>query len=455
MISSLRVRLALGALVAITLSLVATGFILGGAFTNYVVERYRNEMGGIIDQLSAHVELKDHALVLTADLPDPRFALPASGRYWEVIPNKGEVRRSASLWDTVLDPEPYPDGFGFSRAEGPDGEPVLVLERTLAIKDAGEHYPFRVMAAFPESEFASGLADYHSTQRWMLALSAVVLTGAAVLQGAIGLQPLVRMRRHVSLVRQGQMQRLEEEGPSELRPLVAELNLLLSERETAVERARQRASDLAHGLKTPLTVLSQLADHLPPSERALALQQVDLVRQRADRQLQAARLGVEQMVSTNLASLAGKLILVLKPVTQARGIVWHLGIRAGLAVEADPADIAECLGNVFDNASKWARSEIAVEAEERADGRIEIRILDDGPGVAEEYFARILKRGGQAVSDERQDGFSEGSGLGLAISADIVQAYGGSITLSRARLGGLQVSLLFPAAPSIRPEPVH
>lgn len=444
MIHSLHFRLAAGALVAIALVLVATGYFLSSVFTDYVVQRYQGEMSAIVDQLSSRMEVEKDQLILKSEPGDPRFSLPASGRYWQINPLNGDIRRSASLWDTTLSPADEVDAYGFRHDEGPDGEPVLVLLRPLSIKEGTRQYPFQAMAAFPGAEFDQGLQDYHSTLKRMLLLTAIVLTAAAYLQGAVGLKPLVRLRESVTRIRRGELMRIAGSGPLEVRPLVAELNLLLSEREHAVERARARASDLAHGLKTPLTVLLQLCDSLPEAERKLARQQVELVRQRADRQLQAARLGVEQMVSTQLANLVGKLALVLGPVTRQRGVDWQLDVPRDLVVQADAADIAECLGNLLDNASKWSRSQIEVRA--RREGNfVEISVRDDGPGVDPADYARILARGGQAglAGSAAED---HGSGLGLAISHDIASAYGGSLTFDRAPLGGLQVLLRLPAA---------
>lgn len=444
MTGSLRFRLAAGALLAIALVLLGTGWILSGVFTDYVVQRYRTETGALMDQLAAEMEIAKGALVIRRKPADPRFQLPASGRYWQVVPEKGVPLRSPSLWDTVLEPETASDAHGFRRATGPDGLPVLVAERALVLQGAeGRTLPLRVLAAFPAEELEASLDDYHSTLRLMLLLTAVLLTGAAYLQGAIGLRPLTRLRRDVGRIRSGAEDLIADDGPSELSPLIAELNLLLRERQTAVERARQRASDLAHGLKTPLTVLLQLADRLPEAERALARQQVELVRQRADRQLQAARLGVEQMASTQLSGLCSKLVMVLAPMTRDRGIRWENRVPAELAVEADAADIAECLGNLLDNACKWAAAEIVIEASAGDPGRIAIIVSDDGPGIPEEDRARLLERGERGQSAAGPD---QGSGLGLAISRDVVEAYGGSLSLGSSASGGLAVRIDLPGS---------
>ena len=326
----------------------------------------------------------------------------------------------------------------FLEGEGPDGHALLVLASETKLAGSTGPKNFMIYAALSKSEFDDALSAFDQRVQLMLMLTALVLGTAAVVQGLVGLRPLDRLRKSVSAIRMGERYDLGDEGPSEVRPLVREINLLLSERSTAVARARARASDLAHGLKTPLTVLSHLAEGLDPHSRDIALQQVDLIRQRADRQLQAARLGVEQMASTRVADIAGKLANVLRPVMEARELTLKFDISDTLLVYADPADLAEALGNILDNAVKWASSEIEITGVEK-DGMISISINDDGPGIEEGTQEAILKRG------VHLDNGKGGSGLGLAITDDITKAYGGYLGLARTSKGGLSVTLNFPS----------
>ncbi|OOG68489.1 sensor histidine kinase [Sinorhizobium sp. A49] len=445
MIRSLRLRLAIGALIAVGVVLLVVWFSLSRLFTDYVVGRYRAEMMTTIDTIAAQVVVRDGELALPREPADPRFSLPAGGRYWQLTPQTGTSIRSRSLWDTVIDTKMPSAGHyeGFVELEGPDGAPMLVHTQTLALGDGPKAERFSVQAGFGRQELDDALASFHGRMRLMLLATAAVLAGAAFLQGALGLAPLRRLRERAALVRAGSERDFGSAGPSEVGPVVNEINLLLAERETAVERARARASDLAHGLKTPLTVLAQLAESLPDNERQLALQQVDLVRQRADRQLQAARMGVERMATTSVASMAGKLVSVLRPVTAERGIVWEVLIDPDLSLDMDPADLAECLGNLLDNAAKWARSRIRVSAA-RNDDRLHIVVGDDGPGIADGDRERVMQRGGRVVDGEA--GQVPGTGLGLAISADIADAYGATLTLGQSPLGGLEAAMTFEAA---------
>ncbi|MQW87378.1 sensor histidine kinase [Sinorhizobium saheli] len=450
MMRSLRLRLAVGAVIAIGLVLLVAWLSLTRLFTDYVVERYRSEMTTIVDTLAAELTLKDGKLSLAREPADPRFDLPNGGRYWQVSPLTGDSLRSRSLWDVAIDPDaPVGSRYeGFSVSAGPDGRPMLVHSQTLSLGESAPAVRFVASAAFPQRELDEALRDFQAPLRLMLLATAGVLAAAAFLQNAIGLAPLRRLRERAASVRAGRDRDFGTYGPSEVQPLVSEINLLLKEREMAVERARARASDLAHGLKTPLTVLAQLAERLPAEDRGLALRQVELVRQRADRQLQAARMGVERMATTSVMGLGGKLVSVLRPVTAERDVAWKIAIDNALSLDVDPADLAECLGNLLDNAAKWARSFIRFSAR-RDQGAITILIEDDGPGIAEQDRGPILKRG--ARLDTTDDREPEGTGLGLAISADIADAYGATLTLERSDLGGLRVRLTFPVRVERRP----
>lgn len=445
MIRSLRLRLAIGALIAVGVVLLVVWFSLSRLFTDYVVGRYRAEMATVVDTVAAQVVVRNGELALPREPADPRFSLPAGGRYWQLTPKAGTPIRSRSLWDTVIDTTARSAGRyeGFVELEGPDGAPMLVHAQTLALGDGPNAKRFSVQAGFARQELDDALDSFHGRLRLMLLATAAVLAGAAFLQGALGLAPLRRLRERAALVRAGSERDFGSAGPSEVGPVVNEINLLLAERETALERARARASDLAHGLKTPLTVLAQLAESLPDAERRVALQQVDLVRQRADRQLQAARMGVERMATTSVSSMAGKLVSVLRPVTAERGIVWEMTIDPSVSLDIDPADLAECLGNLLDNAAKWARLRIRVSAT-RTEDKLHIVVGDDGPGIADGDRERVMQRGARVVDGEA--GQVPGTGLGLAISADIADAYGATLTLGQSPLGGLEAVLSFETA---------
>ena len=439
MINSLRFRLAIGAVVAIGLSLALVGLALSRLFTDYVVNQYLTEMTVLSDSLAASVVVRDGNLALTVTPSDPRLNLPAGGRYWALKEDNKILERSRSLWDTtVVEANMEPSNFGeFLEGFGPDEQPILILAQDSSLGEGPATRGFSIYTAFPKDELLRALASFHRELLQMLVVTAALLSLAAVVQAIVGLAPLDRLRRKVTEIRRGGMTRMSEEGPSEVGPLVREIDLLLQERENAIERARSRASDLAHGLKTPLTVIAQLAASMDPTSAEMTLKQVDLIRQRADRQLQVARLGVERMISADVGELAGKLIQVLKPAHAGREIDWQLDIVGDVRVEADPADLAEALGNLLDNAAKWARSSIAVMVA-RDGSDVIVRIADDGPGIPSEDLTLVLGRG------KHGDGMNGGSGLGLAITADIADAYFATLSLGAASPGGLEAMLRFP-----------
>lgn len=440
MTGSLRLRLAIGSGLAIGLSLLLVSYALNRVFTEYLLDTTRSELTALSDRIAGNIALKNGVVTLDNLPVDPRLNLPAGGRYWQVSQESRPPIRSRSLWDLVLEParmQPFFDQR-FMEAEGPDGQTILIMESQTKLEESGNPVDFIIYTALPKAEYDSAIMTFNLQLQVMLVLTAIVLGAAAYFQGLVGLRPLDRLRESVLAIRMGERFDLGEEGPSEVRPLVREINLLLTERSTAVARARARASDLAHGLKTPLTVLSHLAEGLEPKARDIALQQVDLIRQRSDRQLQAARLGVEQMGSTRVADIAGKLANVLRPLMEARDLILVFEIADTLLVHADPADLAEALGNILDNSVKWASTTVEIRGEEQ-DGMVAITISDDGPGIGEGMEDNILQRG---VHLDLSKG---GSGLGLAITDDIVKAYGGYLSLSQSPMGGLAVTLNFPS----------
>ena len=447
MIRSLRFRLAVGGVIAIGIALMLVWAALSRVFTDYVVDQYRIEMTVLSDSLAASVVVRDGKLVLDAAPSDPRLNLPSGGRYWELEADDVVLERSRSLWDTVIASEKltasdYPI---FKTGIGPDGEPILVMAQDSTLGEGKDARPFCIYTAFPKSELDVALTGFHGELRLMLLITAVLLAIGAIVQAAAGLAPLNRLRRKVAEIRAGNLTALGDEGPSEVQPLVKEIDLLLRERETAVERARSRASDLAHGLKTPLTVLAQLATSLDPASANMALKQVDIIRQRADRQLQAARLGVERMASADVGELTVRLVQVLRPVADLRSLDWQIDVAGDLKVAIDPADLAEAIGNVLDNATKWASEVITVSARREGD-HVSLRIGDDGGGVEVGNYDEILKRGHHAADE------IGGSGLGLAITRDIMDAYGATITPGQSPLGGLQMRLDLPVTPARVPD---
>jgi signal transduction histidine kinase len=268
-------------------------------------------------------------------------------------------------------------------------------------------------------------------------LAAAIVCMAAGLWGLqSGLSPFGELRRRLGAVRDGSAPRVEGEYPTEVQPLVNDLNALLEHREKVVNRALATAGDLAHGLKTPLAVLAQEVDGSP------AAQQVERMRRQIEYHLARARAaasGATPGAHCAVAASAEPLARTLQRLYAERGLEIHVDAPAGHAVRCQREDLDEMLGNLLDNACKWGRSRIAL-ASCRAGDAFAIVVDDDGPGLAPELRSVVLRRG------VRADEAAPGSGMGLAIVRDLAELYGGSIALEQSPAGGLRARLELPAS---------
>jgi signal transduction histidine kinase len=260
-------------------------------------------------------------------------------------------------------------------------------------------------------------------------------------QTSLGLKPLAILRHQLTEVRSRRLTRLDPNAPLEVRPLVSEVNELLAAQEDALARARARAADLAHALKTPLAVLSTIARELEPSSSAKEAEeimaQVGAMQRRIDHELARARLRTDRFGSADLSGLIKRLADLMRRTPRGRDLEWTNEVDPGLMVAADEVDAAEAIGNVLENACRWAGCRVAIAT--RVDGdSIVVTIEDDGPGVPDHKLKEIVQRGTQL------DDNGQGAGLGLAIANEILLAYGGGIRPLRSSLGGLRIEMTWP-----------
>ena len=275
---------------------------------------------------------------------------------------------------------------------------------------------------------------------------AIVCLYLGVRQVRKGFAPLTTLRARLADVTAGRETRLDGRYPAEVQPLVDELNTLLSDRERRVSRALARAGDLAHGLKTPLAVLAQEADRPEadsvPAMAGLVGQQVDRMQRQIDRHLahaRAAATGATPGARCDVLAAAEGLVRTLRRLHADRSVALDLRVPSDLVVRAQREDLEEMLGNVLDNACKWARTRVEIGAA-YADHCVRITTDDDGAGVEPAMWDAVLQRG------VRADEAAPGTGLGLAITRELAEVYGGNVTLGRSSLGGLRVTLDLPAA---------
>ena len=285
-------------------------------------------------------------------------------------------------------------------------------------------------------------ADAHAS---VLIVFAVLCMIAGLWQVTRGLSPIEQLRRRLSDVREGRSGRLDGVYPSEVQPLVDDLNLLLAHREAAVARAIAKAGDLAHGLKTPLAVLAHEAGRMSASghqELASAIEhQIDRMRRQTEYHLAPARAAASGSLPgarCDLHDAAGGLIRTLLRLNAERGLTIENQVDPAHQVRCQREDVDEMLGNLLDNACKWGRSTVQVQSEAR-DGAVAVSVDDDGPGLAPELRIDVLRRGVRA--DEQ----APGSGLGLAIVRDLAGLYGGAIALEQSPGGGVRAVLRLPA----------
>lgn len=441
---SLRLRLFGLAAAAIAVALGVAWLAIG-----FVFERHeRSELEAVLTNhtvwIARNLRMTDGQVSLPTESPDPRLNQPFGGLYWQVEPKDGPVLRSRSLWDETL-PEPpgSPSGPIVYESAGPESRRLILLAEDLVLVEGDTERPVRTIVAADYTAVEELVSRFSFDIALALLIIGVSLAVAAAVEVSVGLSPLNTIRRDVAAIRARLASRLRPKVPSEIQPLVDEVNLLLASQEEALARAREHAGDLAHGLKTPLTVLSTVARDLercgnPAAANEIAAQ-VDLMRRRVDRELARARLGTQPHATSRVLPLIEGVIALIRRTPQGEELQWDVAVDPTATIAADDVDAAEAIGNILENASKWARTRVLVTTavDEAA---VIVSVDDDGPGVADDRLRELTARG--AKLDERKDG----AGLGLAIVDEIVGAYRGKLELSRSALGGLRVSLAWPAS---------
>lgn len=450
---SLRRRLLLGTLAWILASLLVAGWGLGRLFQQHVERQLDAELGTHLNQLAA-------ALALDADgrpqrepaLSDPRFVRPYSGLYWQIdrIETPGELAaqrallRSRSLWDAVLSvpADALADGeLHVHRVEGPDGQALRMIERVLRPAERPEQ-ALRLILAANEALVDAPVARLHGVLVLALGVLAAGLAGAAVVQLRLGLAPLARLRDALAAVHQGRRSAIEGRFPSEIQPLVDEFNAVLARNAEVVERARTQAGNLAHALKTPLSVLANAAAGDEGALAKLVAEQVGLARTQVDYHLARARAAAAAGLPgqrTPLRPVLEGLLRLMDKVHAERGLQLRIvDCAPALAFRGEVQDLQEMLGNLLDNACKWAATTVELRCQQDGE-HLYVLIDDDGPGLPEAAREAVFARGARA------DEHAPGSGLGLAIVRELAELYGGSIALEASPLRGVRAALRLPA----------
>ena len=447
---SLRLRMMGLALLWVVASLLAAGVALQYLFSVNIERSAREDMDAALTRLAAIIVPTDIPS-LSTPLPDPRYATPFGGRYWQIEAlETGQIARSRSLWDFVLDAPQADDAV--HHQTGPDGRHLILLTRQFEIERDGATRTFLVTVGQDHGPIHDATQQFSRDAAQVLLLLGALIILAAWLQIRLGLSPIRRVKLALEAVRRGDAGRLEGEFPTELRPLVQEVNGLLDAREVMMDRARSRAADLAHGLKTPLAAVHGIAERLRDKGNqadADLLQDLSFeMSERVDYQMRLAALRVRTSAHSTRSSLNTAVIrtlTVLKKTGRGESLHWVAELADDCWVDIHRQDLMELVGITLENATKWASSRIIVRSM-RDDENAVLEVCDDGPGIPEDQLKWLGKRG------VRLDETLPGSGLGLAIAAEILEINRGSMTFDRAQVGGLIATITLPLAKSASTE---
>ena len=441
---SLRFRLLAAAAVSIALALAVAGVVLSGLFEAHLRERLDHELAGHLDQLAANLGLDDRQRpVLERPLSDPGFQRPLSGLYWQVLVEGNATLRSRSLWDMVLVlPRDILADGDLHRHEtiGPGGSQVIVVERSVQLPGAASR--FRLAAAESRLVLDQARAEFDGMLVLALGMLTLFLTLAAAIQVTIGLRPLARLRTELAEIRANQRESFDAAVPIEVQPLVDDLNHLIAHSAEVVERARVQAGNLAHALKTGLAVIgNELAGLNEVTARRFRYRLDDMLRHINHHLGRARAAGAGGLPGwrTEVAPTVAALTRTLTNLHGEKELSFKTNCDPNLIFSGEKEDLEEILGNLLDNACKWAADQVMISAHRADQGSlINLIIEDNGPGLPVGAEETIIRRG------VRLDETIPGSGLGLGIVSDLCELYGGTLEFAKSSFGGLKVIVTLP-----------
>jgi signal transduction histidine kinase len=452
--NSLAFRLFLWATGLTVVVLIVTGVVLSSIYRHAVERAFDRRLDVYLRTLVADVASPEEGTdKFPQSIGEPLFELPLSGWYWQVTrldTPKPELHSSRSLWDSNLPrltvaEDVSAGGYRKGYAQGPEEVRLRLVERNIDLGDEGR---FLIQVAGDASEIDDEMRSFDRTIGAIFAALAAALLVTTALQVRFGLSPLKRISESLAAIRSGRAERLEGEFPVEIASLARETNALIEANREIVERARTHVGNLAHALKTPLSVIVNEAAARPNDPLAQkVLEQADIMRDQVARQLERARLAAR-------SSVVGTLIDVPPVVTALARTMEKLHLERDIDIAIDmpeharfrgeQQDLEEMIGNLVDNACKWAQSRVAIKVVPdlpAPDGKSRVRIIvdDDGPGLSPTEREQVALRG------QRLDESKPGSGLGLSIVVELAGLYGGVLTLGTAPIGGLRAELTLPA----------
>ena len=428
----------------ITILLIGGGAALDRVLTNSVEQNFDTQIEYVLTAMIASAEIgPDGEIRMNRPLGDQRFLEPNSGLYWQITGKDAMPCPSRSLWDRALSPPAghKDQAVHFRNSDEFPDEPLRIAERSIKLPDSDVVWTF--MVAQSRDSLDAQIRELRSvlvTSFFLLALGLIIL---AALQTFYGLWPLRAVRMAIVQMRSGQESRVTDALPDEVMPMVNELNALLDHNEKQAEESRRHAGNLAHAIKTPLTVIMNSATAHAPDISETVIREATTMRRQVDHHLARARAVGRRGHSHSRAVVWGSLESVERAVSR---LYAHVRLdKAGdqaIAARVERQDLDEMLGNLIENAAKYGGGSVFVTVEDVGDF-VEMIIEDDGPGIPEDERERLFDRGA------RLDTGKPGTGLGLAIVRDVVEIYGGTVGLEKSEdLGGLLVRLRLPKATS-------
>jgi signal transduction histidine kinase len=450
---SLARRLVLLALGWSLAALVVTAIVFALLFQQAAVRRVDQTLNDLTVNLVTYSTVED-GQVFAPPFTDERALRTYSGRYWEIAEPTADgklrpISRSHSLFDATLNAPPdlvarlkaKPGQHISYDTRGPLNEPLRA--RAQQNWKPGRKAPIIFLAAEDRSSVNRDVQGFVAATAAAFMILGAGLIVAIIVQVRVGLRPLFELRREVAAVRRGQAERLAAIYPSELTPLADELNALVDHNREVVERQRTHVGNLAHALKTPISVMIAEAGQRPGPLAEVVDRQAEAMRQQVDHHLRRARAAARtqgQGERTSVAEVLDELTRTLQRIFRDKGVVIDWDADDDLYFLGERQDLLEIAGNAVENACKWCKTRVNVRAEAGGPGRFRLIVEDDGQGLPPDRRAEVLQRGA------RLDETAPGSGLGLSIIDELARAYGGALELGDSSLGGLRLVTDLPRA---------
>lgn len=451
---SLKFRVVLFTMIFMSIGLIITALLLVNIFNQYIERQVKQELTIHLNQLTAALIIDtDNQITTDKSLSDPRFDTPYSGLYWQISSLQGEpLLRSRSLWEDILlvtAPTNYAERYHVIESP-PDGR-MIVLTRLIELEETHvDHKQLLLSIAINESLILDASRAFKQILLFSFIGLAIGMLVIALIQIYLSLKPLNQIKHQLSEITQGNSRHLEGAYPIEIQPLIQSFNEVLNHDTEVLTRARTQAGNLAHSLKTPLSILAQASANYTYCEDTNSNEntsdlpkiidtQVKLIKQHIDYHLAQTRAAASVRIpgqKTDVSEVVQKLVKTLMILYKDKSLTFDINVD-NVYFKGEQQDLYEILGNLIDNASKWASKMIMITAVAQADF-LEIMIEDDGCGLETTARERVLQRG------IRIDEEISGSGIGLFIVNDLCQLYGGRLILAESKLGGLSVKLQLP-----------